>query len=284
MQSSIFTAIFLPLVLASIMFGMGLSLQVKDFARLARLPKPIFIGIVGQVLFLPALAFSIAVLFNAPKEVAIGMMVLAACPGGSTSNLLSHLAKANLALSISLTAITTVICVFTTPFLIAFSINYFAQGEPAQFSLLATSLGLIIITLLPVAVGMLTRHRYVSVALKLEPIFRKLSILFMLLLILKICFDERDMLINGFPDLYMFTISLNILATLMGLFLAKLFLLNNKDCLTIGIEVGTQNAALAILIAVTFIKEPAYAIIAGGYGLVMYVGAALLVFYAKKRS
>lgn len=266
------------------MYGMGLSLQGKDFARLAKLPKPIFVGLLGQLLLLPALAFGIAVCFNAPEEVAIGMMLIAACPGGSTSNLLSHLARANLALSISLTAITTVICVFTTPLLIAFSINYFAQGEPAQFSLLNTSLGLIVITLVPVALGMATRHRFVEAALKMEPLFRKLAIVFMLLLIIKISYDERDMLIAEFPDLYIFTIGLNLLATVLGVMLAKLFFLNHKDTITMGIEVGTQNATLAILIAVSFIQEPAYAVVAGGYGLVMYLGAGVLVLISKKRK
>ena len=284
MQSTVFTAIFLPLVLASIMFGMGLSLQLRDFARLAKLPKPIFVGLFGQMLLLPALAFAIALAFNASAQIAIGMMLLAACPGGSTSNLLSHLAKANLALSISLTAITTVICVFTTPLLIAFSINYFSEGEPVEFSLLKTSLGLIVITLVPVALGMLTRHRFINIALRLEPIFRKLAIVFMLLLIVKISFDEREMLVEGFPDLYLFTIGLNLSATLLGMLLAKLFLLNHKDRITLGIEVGTQNATLAILIAVSFIQEPAYALIAGGYGLMMYLGAAGLVLYSRNKG
>jgi BASS family bile acid:Na+ symporter len=283
-QSSIFTVIFLPLVLASIMFGMGLSLQLKDFSRIAKVPLPIFVGLCGQILLLPALAFAIAVLFNAPEEVAIGMMIIAACPGGTTSNLLSHLARANLALSISLTAISTIICVFTTPFLIAFSIHYFAQSEPAEFSVLKTSFGLVLITLVPVILGMLTRYRFVKVALALEPIFRKLAIVFMLLLIVKISFDERDALISGFPDLYLFTVSLNLLATLLGVLLAKLFSLNIKDSITLGLEVGTQNASLAILIAVSLIQEPAYALIAGAYGLIMYAGAAILVLYSRKRS
>lgn len=284
MQSTVFTAIFLPLILASIMYGMGLSLQIKDFARLARVPKPIFAGLLGQLLLLPLLAFGLALLFRAPSEVAIGMMLIAACPGGSTSNLLSHLAKANLALSISLTAVTTVICVFTTPLLIAFSINYFAEGEATQFSLLSTSLGLIVITLVPVALGMLTRQYKDKLALRLEPLFRKLAIVFMLLLIVKISFDERDMLITGFPDLYIFTIALNVLATAMGVLIAKLFWLSHKDVITIGIEVGTQNATLAILIAVTFVQVPAYAVIAGGYGLIMYLGAGVLVLLGRKRK
>ena len=281
MQATVFTTVLLPLVLASIMFGMGLSLQWADFARLAKMPKPVIVGLLGQLLLLPALAFAIAVLFNAPQEVAIGMMIIAACPGGTTSNLLTHLAKANLALSISLTAITTIICVFTTPALIAFSIRYFAQGEPVAFSLLSTSLGLVVITLIPVLLGIITRQYYQKFALLAEPWFRKLAIVFMLLLIAKICFDEREMLVDGFPDMYILTISLNLLATLLGVFLAKLFLLSNKDGVTLGIEIGTQNATLAILIAVSFIQQPAYAVIAGGYGVMMYLGAGLLVLYSK---
>jgi BASS family bile acid:Na+ symporter len=106
----------------------------------------------------------------------------------------------------------------------------------------------------------------------------------MLLLIVKISFDEREMLVEGFPDLYLFTIGLNLSATLLGMLLAKLFLLNQKDRITLGIEVGTQNATLAILIAVSFIQEPAYALIAGGYGLMMYLGAAGLVLYSRNKG
>lgn len=284
MQSSLFTAVLLPLVLASIMFGMGLSLQKKDFVRLIKVPKPIFIGLLGQLLLLPALAFSIAVLTNAQEEVAIGLMILSVCPGGTTSNLFAHLAKANLALSISLTAITTIICVFTTPLMIAFSIDYFSESAPAQFSLLSTSLGLIVITLIPVLLGMYARKQHINFALNAEPIFRKLAIVFMILLIAKISYDERDMIVAGFPDMYLVAISLNILATLLGVFLAKLFLLGKRDGITLGIEIGTQNATLAILIALSFIQIPAYAVIPGIYGLLMYVGASMLVLYSKSKS
>jgi BASS family bile acid:Na+ symporter len=284
MQSSVFTAVLLPLVLASIMFGMGLSLQKKDFSRLLKVPKPIFIGLVGQLLLLPALAFSIAVLTNASEEVAIGLMILSVCPGGTTSNLFAHLARANLALSISLTAITTIICVFTTPLMIAFSIDYFSESAPVQFSLLSTSLGLIVITLMPVLLGMFVRKHYINFALQAEPIFRKLAIVFMILLIVKISYDERDMIVAGFPNMYIVALSLNILATLLGVFLAKLFLLDKRDGITLGIEIGTQNATLAILIALSFIQIPAYAVIPGIYGLLMYVGASVLVLYSKSRN
>ncbi len=284
MQESVFTAILLPLVLALIMFGMGLSLQLADFARLAKMPKIVITGLCGQLILLPLLAFGIAKLFNAPESVAIGMMILAACPGGTTSNLFAHLAKANLALSITLTAITTVICVFTTPWIIAWSMEYFTQGDAKQFSLLQTSLGLVIITLIPVTIGMIVRSKAVAFALIAEPWFRRLSIIFMVLLIIKISYDEIDMLIASFPDMYLLTISLNLIATAMGVFLAKLFLFSKKDGVTLGIEVGTQNATLAILIAVSLIEEPSYAIVAGTYGVMMYLGATLLVFYAKRNK
>ena len=283
MQSSVFTAVLLPMVLASIMFGMGLSLQREDFARLVKVPKPIFIGLFGQLLLLPALAFSIAVLTNASEEVAIGLMILSVCPGGTTSNLFAHLARANLALSISLTAITTIVCVFTTPLMIAFSIDYFSESTPAPFSLLSTSLGLIVISLIPVLLGMYVRAHFIDFALKAEPLFRKLAIVFMILLIVKISYDEREMIVAGFPDMYIVALSLNILATLLGVFLAKLFILGKRDGITLGIEIGTQNATLAILIALSFVKIPAYAVIPGIYGLLMYVGASLLVLYSKSK-
>lgn len=281
METTVFTVVILPLLLAAIMFGMGLSLQVSDFVRLAKMPKPIFIGLFGQMLLLPATAFLIAVLFKLPEDIAIGLMILASCPGGTSSNLFTQIARANLALSISLTALNTVICVVTTPLLIAFSINYFAYGEPTNFSLVGTSLGLILITLVPVCIGMLVRKNFKALAAKLEPIFRQLSIVFMILIIGKIVYDESELIIDAFPDLYIITVGLNLFASALGLFLGKLFLLDTQDGVTLGIEIGTQNGTLAIFIALTFMEVPAYAVVAGIYGLVMYIGAVLVVSYAN---
>jgi BASS family bile acid:Na+ symporter len=263
------------------MFGMGLSLQISDFVRLAKMPKAIFVGLFGQMLLLPALAFAVAVYFKVDEDIAIGLMILAACPGGTSSNLFTHIARANLALSISLTAINTIICVVTTPLIISFAIDYFSTGEPAQFSLIGTSLGLILITLVPVSIGMFVRAKFVELAAKLEPIFRHASILFMVLIIGKIIYDESDLIIEAWPDMYILTVGLNLFASALGIFLAKLFMLNDQDGVTLGIEIGTQNGTLAILIALTFIEVPAYAIVAGVYGVAMYLGAVLVVAYGK---
>ncbi len=282
MQETVFTQFVLPGVLALIMFGMGLSLTASDFVRLFKMPKPVLIGIFGQLIALPFVALGLALVFSAPTEIAIGLMILAACPGGTTSNLISHIAKANLALSVSLTAITTMVCVFTTPLLIKYSIGFFSEEQSVSFSLLDASLGLLVISIVPILFGMLFRKGFSTIALKAEPWFRKLALVFMLLLIVIITYQERDMMSVAFPDVFLLAMGLNIGATAVGLFLAHVSNVSAKDGLTLGIEIGTQNASLAILIAVSFIKEPSFAIAAGVYGVTMYIVAFCLV--ALKRN
>lgn len=281
MQDTIFTQVLLPAILGIIMFGMGLSLVKEDFVRIAKVPKSVAAGLIGQLILLPLFAFALVTAFSAPIEIAIGLMILAACPGGTTSNLISHIARANLALSVSLTAITTVICVITTPFLIKFSINHFTQSDSTEFSLIGVSIKLVILLIIPISVGMLLRHFFSKVARRAEPFFRHFSTAFMLMLIVVIAYQEREMMQASFPDIFYITFSLNIGATIMGVLLAKAFSLSKKDGLTLGIEIGTQNASMAMLIAITFIENSAYSIAAGIYGVTMYVGAFLLVGYHK---
>ena len=272
MQDTIFTQVLLPAILGVIMFGMGLSLEKEDFVRIAKVPKSVAAGLLGQVILLPLFAFALVTAFSAPIEIAIGLMILAACPGGTTSNLISHIARANLALSVSLTAITTVICVITTPFLIKFSINHFTQSDTTEFSLIGISIKLVILLIVPISLGMLLRHFFSKLARRAEPFFRHFSTIFMLMLIGVIAYQEREMMQASFPDIFYITFSLNIGATVMGVLLAKAFSLSKKDGLTLGIEIGTQNASMAMLIAITFIENSAYSIAAGIYGVTMYLG------------
>jgi len=281
LQDTIFTQVLLPAILGVIMFGMGLSLEKEDFVRIAKVPKSVAAGLLGQVILLPLFAFALVTAFSAPIEIAIGLMILAACPGGTTSNLISHIARANLALSVSLTAITTVICVITTPFLIKFSINHFTQSDTTEFSLIGISIKLVILLIVPISLGMLLRHFFSKLARRAEPFFRHFSTIFMLMLIGVIAYQEREMMQASFPDIFYITFSLNIGATVMGVLLAKAFSLSKKDGLTLGIEIGTQNASMAMLIAITFIENSAYSIAAGIYGVTMYLGAFLLVGYHK---
>ncbi|WP_166422326.1 bile acid:sodium symporter family protein [Paraglaciecola sp. 20A4] len=282
MTESLLTQYIAPLVLALIMFGMGLSLTKYDFQQLWRAPLPIVLGLFGQLMLLPVLAYLLALWFDLAPHLAIGIMILAACPGGTSSNIISQLARANLALSVSLTAISSLICVITTPLIIQFAISQFGQQEEQSFSLVTTTIGLIFITLVPVLIGIVLRHYFAQKALRCEPFFRHLASAFLVLMIVAIVIQERAVLASSFTAVFSSALALNILAISSGLILGLLFKLGAKDCITLGIEVGVQNSAMAILIAVTFLQRADYAVAPGVYGVTMYIGAFLLVFLAKK--
>jgi BASS family bile acid:Na+ symporter len=282
MTDSILTQLIMPLVLALIMFGMGLSLTKQDFLELGKEPKPVIVGLLGQLLLLPILAYAVAILFGLSQHLAIGIMILAACPGGTSSNIISHLARANLALSVSLTAVTTIVCVFTTPLIIQFAINQFDNNSGESFSLLSTTLGLIFITLLPVLLGIFLRHKYPTQAIRSEPFFRQLATSFLIFMIIAITYQERANMLESLSHVLLPSITLNLVAIATGLILGIAFKLVKRDCVTLGIEVGVQNSGMAILIAVSFLDRPDYAIAAGVYGLAMYLGAGLLIFGAKR--
>ena len=281
MEASFLTQFMLPAALALIMFGMGLTLTVGDFIRLWKMPRPVFVGLCGQLLLLPLIAYGIAIVFDLSESLAIGLMILAACPGGTMSNVISHLARANLALSVTLTAITTFVCVFSTPFIIQLAISQFGQQPDQSFSLLNTTLGLIVISLLPVVLGIVIRHYFPAAAQRREATFRRFSAVFMLFMIVAILIQERHSLASSLSQMFTATITLNFAAIAVGVLLARLFCLSLRDTVTLGIEVGIQNASMAILIAVSFLQAPAYATSAGVYGLTMYIGTVLLVWFAN---
>lgn len=282
MNPSIFTEVLLPLGLALIMFGMGLSLTKRDFTQLFKIPKPIVIGLLGQLLLLPVLALAIAIFFELSAPLAIGLMIVAACPGGTTSNLFSHLAKANLALSISLTTFCTLFCVVSTPLIIQLAIEFFAEQSPPHFSIFKTSVGLFFFTLVPVLLGLVIRHFFEQKALAVEQFFRRFSMVFMIVMITVLVIKEHELLIQSFEQVFFATFTLNLLSTLLGLGLGTMFALSSKDGLTLGIEIGIQNATMAMLIAISFLNAPDYAISAGVYGLVMYIVPAVIIFIVKK--
>lgn len=282
MQASVLTEVLLPLALAFVMFGMGLTLTLQDFSRLVKTPKAVLSGVIGQILLLPLLAFALCIAFALPPYIAVGIMILAACPGGTTSNLISHLARANLALSVSLTAVSTIVCVFSTPFIIQFAINYFVEENAPSFSIIQTVVGLVGVSIVPVIIGMVIRARKPMFAQRTEDFFRKFSMYFMLLMIVGVLVSEKDSLAASFDSAFLVCVTLNVLSVSLGLLLSKITGLNVKDALTLAIEIGVQNAALAMLICISFLKAPDYAIAAGVYGIAMYIGPAFLAIWAKR--
>lgn len=283
MQASVLTEVLLPLALAFVMFGMGLTLTLSDFARLLKAPKAVLTGFIGQIILLPMMALGLCFVFDLPDYIAVGVMVLAACPGGTTSNLISHVAKANLALSVSLTAISTIACVFSMPFIIQFALDYFVKENTPDFSIIQTVIGLVGISIVPVIIGMTIRRFNSRFATKTESFFRQFSMYFMLLMIVGVLVSERNNLAASFERAFLVCLTLNLSSVLLGLGLAKLSNLAFKDSLTLAIEIGVQNAALAMLICITFLDAPDYAIAPGVYGVAMYIGPALLALWAKRK-
>ncbi|MUH72958.1 bile acid:sodium symporter family protein [Psychrosphaera haliotis] len=283
MSNSVFIDLLLPFSLALIMFGMGLGLTKQDFSRLWQTPKSVFVGLIGQLLLLPLLALLICILFELPAPLAVGLMILAASPGGTTSNVLSQLANANLALSVTLTSICTLVCVFSTPWIIHFSLQYFVSTGAPEFSLLGTSMGLILITLLPVLVGIWVRQTYSSFAIRYEVYFRRFSLGFMITMILALLIKEREMLVDAFQQVFWACMALSLGSILLGVLIAKVTKMSDKDAVTLGIEVGIQNATMSILIAISFLHEPTYAITASVYGLCMYLAPLPLIFWYKNK-
>ena len=283
METSILTDIFLPLSLFIIMLGMGLSLVPNDFKQVVLFPKAVILGLIGQIILLPVIAFLLIKLLNVTPVIAVGVMLIAVCPGGTSSNLISHLAKGDTALSISLTAISSLITVISIPLVIGFSMDFFlAADQIINLPVIKTVLTLIAITLLPVSIGMLIRAKYPAFALRQENKVNVFSGLFLAFLVVAILFQQPEMVKQGLLTTGIAVFSLNIISMFIGFIAAHLCQLNTPQSTTIGIEVGVQNGTLAILIATTVLHQPEFAIPAAIYSLAMFISSAVVIFWRRK--
>lgn len=284
MESSILTELFLPLALAVIMFGMGLSLTLSDFKRILIYPKAVLLGLLNQIVLLPVVAFFIAKGLRLSPELAVGLMILAACPGGATSNLITHLAKGDTALSITLTAFSSMITVLTIPFVVNFSIGYFIPGgEEQQLEILGTVISVLVITIIPVAIGMLVLKKVPALAKKLEIPFRQFSTVFFILIVVSAFVKERDNLVQFFIDAGPASLALNLATLGLGYGVSKVAGLNFRQSLTIAVESGIQNGTLGITIAATLIVNSVMTIPSAIYSLIMFGTAALVILLGNKR-
>lgn len=282
MQSSVLTELFLPFSLAVIMFGMGLSLRIEDFKRILIYPKAVGIGLLNQLIFLPIIAFGIANLFELPAELAVGLMILAVCPGGATSNLITHLAKGDAALSITLTAFSSVITVFTIPFLVNYSIGYFIPGgEAQQLEVVGTVVSVLVITIIPVALGMLVFAKVPKLASKLDLPFRRISAIFFVIIVVAAVLKEKENLVRYFVEAGPAALALNVATLGLSFGLAKLVKLPFRQGLTIAIESGIQNGTLGITIAATLLMNSVMTIPSAIYSLIMFGTAALVIFFGN---
>lgn len=285
MEASILTQLFLPLALAVIMFGMGLSLRFDDFKRILIYPKAVAIGLTNQLLLLPLMAFGLIRLFGLQTELAVGLMILAACPGGATSNLITHLAKGDSALSITLTAFSSLIAVFTIPFLVNFAILYFIpSGESQPLNVFGTVISVIFITIIPVIIGMMVLKKSPQLAQKWDAPFRKISAIFFVIILLAAILKERENLIEYFAEAGPVALTLNLATLGLGYFSGKIFGLSKKQSITIAIESGIQNGTLGITIAATLLMNSTMTIPSAIYGMLMFGTAGVIMFLGNRRG
>lgn len=281
-MDSVSTAI-LALSLIIIMLGMGLSLQIADFKRVLLFPKAVIIGLVNQLILLPAIGFGIATLFNLPAEIAIGIMILSACPGGPTSNLISHLAKADLALSVTLTAVSSLVTILTIPFVVNFALEHFLQrSEIIQLDTTQTIIQILVIVVIPVFLGMLIRRYKPNFAEKMAKPVKIGSGVVLALIIIGIVIKERAHMLDYVQQAGLAALALNVLSMGVGYMSAKLFSLNKPQAISIAIESGIQNGTLAITIAVVLLNTTSYAIAPAIYSLVMFMSGGLLIYWGNR--
>jgi len=280
---NIVTDVILPLALAFIMFVLGLGLTGSDFLRVIKQPRDFLIGALSQIILLPIIAFILVKIWPIAPELAIGVMIIAAAPGGVTSNLLTSFAKGDVALSISLTAIISLLCVITIPFIVLTSVGLLSDSNITQdISLLSMSRNMFLIVTVPVILGMLLRRFVSGAALKFEPIARKISIALFVLVLLGAIAAEKENVISYFAQAGLITLALNVVMMLVAYFVAQLLASGTRQKKCITIECGLQNGTLAIFVATSIFGGGIYVIPAATYSLIMFATSLIFVYLVRK--
>jgi BASS family bile acid:Na+ symporter len=278
------STLILGIALSIIMIGMGLSLTTADFKRVLKFPLAVFMGFLNQIILLPILAYALIKLFGVESNTAIGIMILSACPGGPTSNLVTHLAKGDTALSVTLTAINSIVTIFTIPLIVTFAVQEFGidQGSfvPPTKDIIKL---LIAVIAIPLTIGMLLKKYKSAFADKMDKPVRILSSVIIVAVIVGLVIKEREHLVEYISNTFFIAISLNITTMLVGLLTALIVKLKFKQALTICLESGNQNGTLAIGIAGA-LGNPAYAIPGAVYSLFMYFTALVPIIIGNKKN
>lgn len=267
---SALTTIGLPVALGIIMFGLGLSLTVGDFARVLKQPKAVIIALACQLLVLPAIAFGLVLLFQLPPVLAVGMMMLAASPGGTTANLYSHLFRGDVALNISLTAVNSVIAVVTLPIITNFAIWYFDPFDDQLGLQWAKTLEVFAIVLLPVALGMLVRRFWPDFAKKMDKPVRIASVIILVVVIAGAVASNWTLLVENFARLSLIVIVFCVLSLAIGYAVPRLFKVGRRQAIASSFEIGIHNATLAIVIAQSVLGSVELSLPAAVYGVLMF--------------
>ena len=275
-----------PIILALIMLGLGLGLKVEDFTRVFKNPKDFVVGFISQLIILPIVAYLLIIILKTPPEIAIGVMIIAAAPGGVTTNILTKFADGDVALSISLTAVISLISIITVPFIIFTSADLFGINNiSTNISMIGIALKMVLVVTIPVILGMLIRKFAENfIAPKVE-IFNKLNIIFFIIFFIAAFYEERENIISFIAQAGLITLILNITMMIIAYYLAKNFASGIKQRKCIALECGLQNGTLAIFVSTQiFGSDIIYAIPTGAYALIMYITGFIFVYILRNSN
>ena len=281
----IITDVVLPLSLAFIMFSLGLALKSSDFTRVIKQPKDFLIGAFSQIIILPLVALIIVMLWPLSPELAVGVMLIAAAPGGATSNIITSFAKGDVALSVSLTAIISLLCVITIPIIVLFSLNILMDTSTAKsISIGDIAIKMFLIVTVPVIIGMLFRKFLSSISISFEPLAKKISAVLFVLVLIGAIVAEKDNVVSYFAQAGLVTLILNLLMMFIAFYIGKLFASGISQQKTITVECGLQNGTLAIVVATTLFDGGLYLIPAATYSLIMFFTSLIYVYFARQNN
>jgi len=284
--TELISKVFLPLSLAIIMLGMGMTLIPKDFTRVIKYPKAALIGLTNQLILLPIVGFSLAIAFNLSPTMAVGLMILASCPGGPTSNLITQVCKGNIALSVTLTAIASIVSILTIPFILSYVLEYFGtgQGITIKLPIVDTILQIMVITVIPISIGMFIRKHKTHFAKRMEKPMRIASTVIFILVFLAVLAANFKLIGSAMKEVGLVTLALNIITMGLGYLTARFFKLNLKNAISITVESGIQNGTLAFVIATSILNNVEMGIPIGAYSIWMFVTGGILMWQLGKRS
>jgi BASS family bile acid:Na+ symporter len=269
-MGSTVTTVGLPIALGIIMFGLGLSLTVADFARVLQQPKAVIVALLCQLVLLPAICFGLVLLFQLSPILAVGMMLLAASPGGTTANLYSHLFRGDVALNISLTAVNSVIAVFTLPLITNLAIGWFDPFDDQLGMQFGKTLEVFAIVLVPVVLGMLVRRSAPAFARRMDRPVRVVSIVVLVAVIVGAVLSNRELLVDNVASLAGITVVFCLLSLSIGYLVPRLLKVGKRQSIAASFEIGIHNATLAIVIAQSVLGSVELSLPAAVYGVFMF--------------
>ena len=273
-----------PICLALIMLGLGLGLSIKDFTRILRVPKDFFVGFFSQLVILPIVALGVALILNLPEALAVGLMIIAAAPGGVTSNVLTKFANGDVALSISLTAVISLISIVSVPFVVITSADILGVSISSDISMTGIALKMALVVTVPVVIGMTIRgfaENFISSKIN---IINKITGWLFVIVFAAIWIEEKDNILTYLAEAGLAVLILNIVMMTLAYFIAKKFVSGIAQQKCIALECGLQNGTLAVFVATLMFDDIAYVIPTAAYALIMYITGFIFIYILRKSN